>query len=298
MRRILISLFLAGLAVLSIGCGYGGVESADATPVENVNSAENTTVETEKDVTEIPVEEMTSAETALEAGNIFFDRNQNEKAIEAYKQAAKLDPDLAEAHFKLGIAYAIKESQEELNPVAVDESDSSKKNKNKKPNSEVAFENAVTAYKKLIKKNKEDAEAYFNLGRSYNKLNDDKEAKKALEQAVKLEPEKSLYQTEYGAILIKFAKYDLAIRALNKALEIDEANSLATELLVQAKAGKKRVDFGAEKLRETSKRNTPSEEEVAPRKSSKRSSSKEEDKPAEAKEETKKNDSKKDPAKE
>ena len=65
----------------------------------------------------MPIEEITavSAETALELGNKFFDQSQNEKAIDAYKQAAKLDPDLAEAHFKLGIAYAIRESQAELN---------------------------------------------------------------------------------------------------------------------------------------------------------------------------------------
>ena len=81
-------------------------------------------------------------------------------------------------------------------------------------------------------------------------MNEDKEAREALEKAVKLEPDNSQFQTEYGAVLIKFAKYDLAIRALNKAIEIDEANSQAVELLEQAKAGKKRVDFGAEKLKE------------------------------------------------
>ena len=32
-------------------------------------------------------------------------------AIEAYKQAVKLDPDFAEAHFKLGIAYSLLEMQ-------------------------------------------------------------------------------------------------------------------------------------------------------------------------------------------
>lgn len=258
MRRIFTSLLLGILAFLLIGCGYGGVESANVNSVENVNNAEAENVNVnvnvaEKEVAEVPIEEITSSETALELGNKFFDQSQNEKAIDAYKQAAKLDPDLAEAHFKLGIAYAIRESQAELNAeptVEPTSSKKSKKNEPKKKNSEVAFENAVTAYKKLIKKDGKDADAYFNLGRSYNKLNEDKEAREALEKAVKLEPDNSQFQTEYGAVLIKFAKYDLAIRALNKAIEIDEANSQAVELLEQAKAGKKRVDFGAEKLKE------------------------------------------------
>jgi Flp pilus assembly protein TadD len=258
MRRIFLSLLLGTLAFLLIGCGYDGVESADANSVGNVNTAENVSENVNENVNEaekeeVSIEDISSAETALELGNKLFDQSQNEKAIEAYKQAAKLDPDLAEAHFKLGIAYAIKESQAELNAEPTVEANSSKKSKNKEPkkkNSEVAFENAVTAYKKLIKKDSKDADAYFNLGRSYNKLNDDKEAREALEKAVKLEPDNSQFQTEYGAVLIKFAKYDLAIRALNKAIDIDEANSQAVELLEQAKAGKKRVDFGAEKLKE------------------------------------------------
>lgn len=253
MRKIFIFLILGSLALLFIGCEGNGVESANAnTDVgENVNSVKNANGNANKaEEKEVVIEDITSAETALEEGNKYFDRSQNVKAIEAYKKATELDEDLAEAHFKLGIAYAIKESEEELNPVALDAANSAKRDAKKKLNSEQAFENAVTAYKKIVKKDKKDAQAFFNLGRSYNKLDDDKEARKALEQAIKIEPEDSQYQTEYGAIMIKFAKYDLAIRALKKAIKLDEANSQAEELLKVAEAGKKRVDFGAEKLKE------------------------------------------------
>ena len=34
-------------------------------------------------------------------------------AIDALKQATELDPDLAEAHFKLGVAYALEESADD-----------------------------------------------------------------------------------------------------------------------------------------------------------------------------------------
>ena len=238
-----------------VGCGFVGAESTDIETADKI-TAKAKEVEEEKDITETPLEEVESAETALEIGNVFFDRSQNDKAIAAYKKATKLDPELAKAHFQLGVAYAIKESEQELIAAPVvdeteEDSDKKKKdNKPKKPNSEIAFENAITAYKKVVRKDKKNAEAYYNLGRSYNKLSEDKDAKKALEKAVKLEPENSEYQAEYGEILIKFAKYDLAIRALNKSLKIDPANSQAASLLKKAKAGKKRVDFGAEKLKQ------------------------------------------------
>lgn len=256
MKKILIILSVGIIAFSMVGCGFVGAESTDTIPEEKIKAEEKAKeAEEEKDITETPLEEVDSAETALEIGDVFFDRSQNEKAIAAYKKATKLDPELAEAHFQLGVAYAIKESEEEMiaAPVVEETNDSDKKKKDdkpKKPNSEIAFENAVTAYKKLVREDKKNAEAFYNLGRAYNKLSEDKDAKKALEKAVKLEPENSAYQTEYGEILIKFAKYDLAIRALNKALNIDSANSQAASLLKKAKAGKKRVDFGAEKLKQ------------------------------------------------
>jgi len=111
--------------------------------------------------------------------------------------------------------------------------------------SEKAFEKAVSAYKKIIAKNAQDDSAFYNLGRSYNKLDEDEDAEKALRQAVKLKPEETLYQTELGAILIKLAKYDEAIKALKKAIELDAENSEAAELLEKAQAGKKRIDFGS-----------------------------------------------------
>ncbi len=218
---------------------------------------ENTDVNANSEPPTNEVQEYTDAALALADGNKFFDENQTEKAIEAYKQATKLNPDLAEAHFKLGIALALLESEQELietpvEPVESDEKDE-KETKEKKSNSIIAFENAITAYKKILKENPKDEVAHFNLGRVYDRLNNDKEARKSLEQAVKLKPEDTTYQTELGAILMKLAQYDEAVRALRKAVEIDEGNAQAIELLEEAEAGKKRVDHGAEKLKETLK---------------------------------------------
>lgn len=252
------TIFISSLISFS-ACGGGETTNSNANQatVSNANASENSTnTEVAKKADE-PVPTFTDAATALAEGNKYLDASENEKAIEAYKQAVALNPDLADAHFQLGVAYGLVEKQEEVVedklPGEVEETASKKKSKKpvqeKKTNSEVSFENAIKVYKKIVAKNPKDDVAFYNLGRAYNKLDDDKEAQKALQSAVKLQPENGEYQTEYGTILMKLAQYDEAIRALKKAVEIDEANLRAAEMLEQAEAGKKRVDFGANQIK-------------------------------------------------
>ncbi|MCA1608791.1 MAG: tetratricopeptide repeat protein, partial [Acidobacteria bacterium] len=166
----------------------------------------------------------------------------------ALNQAIRLDPDLAEAHFKLGIAYALIEVRDRTGEIDGSSPEPKPTGKGKKSEkemtkSEISFEKAVDAYKKILKANEEDHVAHFNLGRAQNKLNEDEEAAKSLKEAVKLYPDDTEYQTELGAIMIKLARYSEAIAPLKKALELDPENSRATELLSDAQAGKKRIDF-------------------------------------------------------
>ena len=178
------------------------------------------------------------AATALADGTKFLDDGDIDKAIDALDQAVKLDPNLAEGWFKLGIAHALAEKRDETLVT-----NDANKDPKAKPNSEKAFEKAVAAYKKVIDANPENDDAYFNLGRAYNKLNEDQEAAKALRQAVKLKPDDTDYQTELGAILIKLAQYQEAIAPLKKALELDPDNIRAQELLEDAEAGRSRVTY-------------------------------------------------------
>ena len=71
----------------------------------------------------------------------------------------------------------------------------------------------------------------------------DEEAEKAFKQAVKIQSEDTEYQTELGAILVKLAKYHEAIGPLKKAIELDPENVRAEELLEDAEAGRKRIDY-------------------------------------------------------
>lgn len=240
-----------------IGCSDDAASNSNQSNVAIItaptaeSSQENANIKPE----ETPLPEFTDADTAFAEGNKLFDANENEKAIEAYRQAVKLNPDLAEAYFKLGIVYSLLENEQEVseNPDDLPTPTPKKTKRSKKDappptKANKAFENAVKAYKKFLVKNPKDDAAHFNLGRAYNKLNDDKEAEKSLRQAVKLKPDDSEYQTELGAILIKLAQYDEAVSALKKAVKLDETNLQAEEMLEEAEAGKKRVDYGVNKI--------------------------------------------------
>lgn len=231
MRAFLAVSILLVIVAVQIGCsGDGQVDGANQNLVSNIP----------------PVYEFASAADALAEGNRVFDAGDTEKAIEVLSQAVALDPDLAEAHFKLGIAYALVEAQDDAVTESVENAAPTPKGKKpaeEKTNSEKSFEKAVTAYKKMLLVNADDDLAHFNLGLAYNKLNDDGDAAKSLREAVRLKPDDTQYQTELGAILIKLAKYHEAVGALKKAFELDPTNTKAEDLLERAEAGRKRIDF-------------------------------------------------------
>ncbi len=245
-------LYFALFSLLFSGCQFESAKSRNASIVESQTQSSvppgninNNSAEQEDE--EVP--KFNDAVEALRKGDEYLDANKTKNAIDAFKQSAELDPDLAEAHFKLGVAYSLIEDELGLEPVS---STSDKKKKRK--NSETSFENAVKAYKKLIRENPKDHTAYFNLGRAYNKLYDDEQTERALKKAVDLNPDDSLYRTEYGVVLIKLAKYSAAVSQLRKAIELDSDNIRAEDLLTKARAGQKRTNYKSK----TPKRTDPS----------------------------------------
>ena len=256
-------LFLILVSIWQIGCGTETpdnntnnsnnpvTENAPNTNGQNMNASTKSEEKTEVKDEEVP--KFDDAEEALKQGSEYLNKIKTANAIVALKQATELNPDLPFAHFQLGVAYALQESEKESNVETNQPQEIStpkkKAKKAVKKNSIKSFENAVKSYRKFIRKNPKDATANYNLGRAYNKLGSekDKDARKALERAVKLDGENSLYRTELAEVLMELAKYPEAIRQLNRALKIDEDNIRAEDLLVKAKAGKKRTDFKKEK---------------------------------------------------
>ncbi len=202
------------------------------------------------------VGEYQDAAQALADGTRFLDEDEVEKAIAALLQAVRLNPDLAEAYFNLGVAYALVEMRDSLDPENAVPIGTNSEDDEKKANSVIAFEKAAEAYAKVIEREPENHQAHFSLGLSYNKLNKDREAARAFRQAVKLNPEDSQYQTELGKILIKLAEYREAIGPLKKALELDPENVEIEELLSDAEAGRSRVDYVSPKRDSNTASNT------------------------------------------
>lgn len=169
--------------------------------------------------------EHSEARVYLEKGREFYLKDEDNLAVEAFQQALKLDPELAEAHFRLGLTYdALAQEQE----------------------AEEAYKKAVEAYKKYlsINGNSDDAEAHYNLGQTYAGLHLYSEAVREYRQATRLKPEDAAIHYDLGQALMRLAQYDEASRAFEKSLELDPENYRAEDELAEAREGVQRIRTG------------------------------------------------------
>ena len=102
-----------------------------------------------------------SAEYWVFVGTGYGLTSKHREAVEAYKQAIRIKPDYAEAHYNLGFSY------DELG----------------------LCREAVEAYKQAIRIKPDYAEAHYNLGVSYGKLGLYREAVEAFKQAIRIKPD-------------------------------------------------------------------------------------------------------------
>ncbi len=174
------------------------------------------------------------AREAFDRGMSAYRNDRDEEAVEAFKRAVEIDPDFAEAHYRLGLAYNVTKQTDEA---------------------EKAFREAVKAYEKITKRDPKDSDAFYLLGICYEKLGEWEDAIKALREAVKTSPTENddkYYELAFASY--QLAQYDEAVRALNKALEVNPNNYPAQDLLEKSKAGAERVsDFRKHQLEQMRK---------------------------------------------
>ena len=165
------------------------------------------------------------ARSLLAKGRELYRNDEDTQALEAFQQAVKLDPDLAEAHFRLGLTYDALGQQQEA---------------------ESAYKKAVESYKEYLSvdENDNDAEAHYNLGQTYNGLNLYTEAVREYRQATKVRPDDAAIYYDLGLALMRLAQYDEAASAFSKSLELDPQNFRAEDSLAEAKEGVIRIRFG------------------------------------------------------
>lgn len=181
------------------------------------------------------------ARDALDRGMTAYRADRDDEAVGEFKRAVELEPDFAEAHYRLGNAYLAMGNKDEA---------------------EKAFRDAVKAYEKITKRDEKNSDAFYFLGLCYEKLGEYDDAVKALKEAVKTSPtENDDKYYELGFSQMKLAQYDEAVRAFNKALEINPDNYPAQDKLAEAKAGAERIsDFRKhqEQMRKQEQKNSNS----------------------------------------
>ena len=165
------------------------------------------------------------AQTYLERGKEFYRDDEDDKAVEAFQQAIKLDPDLAEGHFRLGLAYDAMGLEQE---------------------SDESYKKAIDSYKKFFEseENSKNAEAHYNLAQAYAGLSLYSEAVSEYRQAVRLKEDDADIYYDLGLALSRLAQYDEAAAAFEKSLELDPENYRAEDELAEAREGIKRIRAG------------------------------------------------------
>ena len=163
------------------------------------------------------------AKTLLEKGKELYLDDQDTEAVAAFEQAVKLDPDLAEAHFRLALGYEALDKRDEA---------------------ESQYKKAVEAYKKHLDGNPDDAEAHYNLGQTYANLGQYSEAIREYRQATRLKTGDPDIYYDLGVAHTKLAQYDAAAAAFSKSLEIDPEYYRAQDALDEAREGVKRIRAG------------------------------------------------------
>jgi Flp pilus assembly protein TadD len=170
-------------------------------------------------------EDRTRARAQLDKGKELYRNDQDTEAVLAFQEAVRLDPDLAEAHFRLGLGYESLGKREEA---------------------EAEYKKAVEAYKKYFEEseNDNDAEAHYALGQTYANLGQYSEAIRQYKEATKLKEDDPDMFYDLGVAYTKLAQYDAAATAFSKSLEIDPDYYRAQDGLDEAKEGIKRIRAG------------------------------------------------------
>lgn len=147
-----------------------------------------------------------------------------QEAVQCYRQATRIDPDFAEAHYNLGVVLLLQGN-------AKDAVDSFHRAIAVKPEYFEAHTNlgaalellgnaeeAITAYRQALRANPSHARAHCNLGGTLQTLKNPDEALAALEIALALEPQFPEALNNMGNVLCDLGRFDDAISSFQRAL--------------------------------------------------------------------------------
>jgi tetratricopeptide (TPR) repeat protein len=125
-------------------------------------------------------------------GIAYGKKGEYDRAIEAFRKALELKPDLYEAWNNLGVAYDAKGE----------------------------YDRAIEAYCKALELKPDLHEAWYNLGVAYGMKREHDQAIEALHKALELQPDDPQAWNDLGVAYGIKGEYDQAIKACRKALEL------------------------------------------------------------------------------
>ncbi|MCK4487151.1 MAG: tetratricopeptide repeat protein [Desulfobacterales bacterium] len=167
-------------------------------------------------------EVVADAEACFQSGNRNFNLGHYQEAIQAYKDAIRINPECHEAYFNLGLAYCMLGHYQE----------------------------AVQAYKKCLLMKRNDAKAYTCLGKTYVELGDHNEAAEAFEAAIRIEPGCPDAHSNLGRAYNSLKRYEEAVQVLMEAIRIKPDHAEAHNNLGWAYGGLRRYAKAAEAFKE------------------------------------------------
>jgi len=208
--RLIVAICAVCLLALAFGCKRSGQQSTN-------NSAGPAAVSNDSEGNRGQAREL------LAKGRELYRNDQDEEAVHVFQQAVKLDPELAEGHFRLGLSYRALGKQEQA---------------------DAEFKKSIETYKKYLEQHDDDTEAHYNLGQTYAALDQYSDAIREYREATKLKQDDADVYYDLGVAHTKLAQYDAAAAAFSKALEIDPDNYRAQDGLDEAKEGVQRIRAG------------------------------------------------------
>ena len=138
-----------------------------------------------------------TAEYWFYLGFTYGEAGMYKEAIEAYKQAIRIEPDHANVHFNLGFNYYESRMHKE----------------------------AIEAYKQAIRINPDDASAHNNLGIAYGDLGMHKESIEAHKQAIRINPDDASAHNNLGNVYAKSGMYKEAMEVYMQSIRIEFDNA-------------------------------------------------------------------------
>ena len=165
-------------------------------------------------------------------GVAYHDREEYEKAIEAYRKAIDLDPRYFETFCNLGTVYHDVKEYEKAEEMYKREIAINPKypkvynNLGALYNDTGEYEKAIDAYRKAIELRPDQMEMHFNLGLAYQHAGEYEKSIAAYKRAIRLKPDYPNAYNDLGVSYHKSGKLEKAIEAYEKALELDPDNAV------------------------------------------------------------------------